>query len=173
MKQNIILIGFMGSGKSTVGRELAKSLEMKFVDTDHYIEKKEKMKIKNIFAKKGEKYFREIESKYIREISKMNHVVISTGGGVVAKSENIILLKKNGFVVYLDCTIECIHKRVARRDTRPLLNNVKDLRARIVELLDSRLGNYKKYMDRSIHIDSSTKLLDSVEAIKKMYIRFD
>ena len=55
MKQNIILIGFMGSGKSTIGRELAKSLEMKFVDTDHYIEKKEKMKIKNIFAEKGEK----------------------------------------------------------------------------------------------------------------------
>ncbi len=80
MKQNIILVGFMGSGKSTVGRELAKSLDMKFIDTDHYIERKENMRVKEIFAKKGEKYFREIETKYIKEISLLNHTVISTGG---------------------------------------------------------------------------------------------
>jgi shikimate kinase len=173
MKQNIILVGFMGSGKSTVGRELAKSLDMKFIDTDHYIERKENMRVKEIFAKKGEKYFREIETKYIKEISLLNHTVISTGGGVVAKEENIKLLKKNGFVVYLDCTIECIHERVARRDTRPLLNDVKDLRGRIIELLEDRVKNYEKYKDKAVYIDSDTNLLDTVEAIKKMYIKFD
>ena len=173
MKQNLILIGFMGSGKSTVGRELAKILEMNFVDTDHYIENKENMKVKEIFALKGEKYFREIEAKYIKEISKMNNTVISTGGGVVASDTNIMLLKKNGFVTYLDCTVECIYRRVSRRNTRPLLNDVKDLHSLIIELLDERIGNYKKYMDDKVYIDSRTNIWDTVDKIKKMYIKFD
>jgi len=173
MRQNLILIGFMGSGKSTVGKKLSKTLEMNFVDTDHYIEKKEKMKIKDIFEQKGEKYFREIESKYIREISKMNHTVISTGGGVVASEENMKFLKKNGFVIYLDCTVECIYERVSRRNTRPLLNNVKDLRKRIIELLEPRKINYEKHMDARVYIDSKTNLHDTVELIKKLYIKFD
>lgn len=173
MKQNLILIGFMGSGKSTVGRELAKVLEMNFVDTDHYIENKEKMKIKEIFSLKGEKYFREIEAKYVKEISKMNNTVISTGGGVVASDTNIMLLKKSGFVIYLDCTVECIYKRVSRRNTRPLLNDVEDLHSRIVELLNERIDNYKKYMDDKVYIDSKTNIWDTVDKIKKMYIKFD
>ena len=173
MKQNLILIGFMGSGKSTVGRELAKVLEMNFVDTDHYIEKKEKMKIKEIFSLKGEKYFREIETKYVSEISKMNNTVISTGGGVVASDADIMLLKESGFVIYLDCSVECIYERVSRRNTRPLLNNVEDLRSRIVELLNKRIDNYKKYMDDKVYIDSKTNIWDTVDKIKKMYIKFD
>ena len=173
MKQNLILVGFMGSGKSTVGRELAKVLDMNFVDTDHYIENKENMMIKEIFALNGEKYFREIEAKYIKEISKMNNTVISTGGGVVASDINIMLLKKNGFVIYLDCTVECIYKRVSRRNTRPLLNKVENLYSRIVELLDERVNNYKKYMDDKVYIDSKTNIWDTVDKIKKMYIEFD
>jgi len=173
MKQNLILIGFMGSGKSTVGRELAKVLEMTFVDTDHYIENKEKMKIKEIFALKGEKYFREIEAKYVREISKMNNTVISTGGGVVASDTNIMLLKRSGFVIYLDCTVECIYMRVSRRNTRPLLNDAEDLHSRIVELLSERVGNYKKYMDDKVDIDLKTNIWDTVDKIKSMYIKFD
>ncbi len=173
MKQNLILIGFMGSGKSTVGRELAKTLEMNFVDTDHYIENKENMKIKEIFALKGEKYFREIEAKYVKEISKMNNTVISTGGGVVASDTNIMLLKKSGFVIYLDCTVECIYQRVSRRNTRPLLNDVEDLHSRIIELLDERIDNYKKYMDDEVYIDSKTNIWDTVDKIKKLYIKFD
>jgi len=173
MKQNLILIGFMGSGKSTVGSELAKALEMNFVDTDHYIENKENMEIKEIFAQKGEKYFRKIESKYVKEISKMNNTVISTGGGVVASETNMTLLKRNGYVIYLDCTVECIYNRVSKRNTRPLLNNVENLRARIIELLDARLDNYKKYMDNEVYIDSNTKVWDTVNKIKKLYISFD
>ncbi|MEI6856850.1 shikimate kinase [Psychrilyobacter sp.] len=173
MKQNLILIGFMGSGKSTVGRELAKVLEMNFVDTDHYIENKEKMNIKEIFSLKGEEYFREIEAKYVKEISKMNNTVISTGGGVVAFDANIRLLKESGFVIYLDCTIDCIYNRVSRRNTRPLLNDVEDLYSRIVELLNERLDNYKKYMDNKVYIDSNTNIWDTVDKIKKLYIKFD
>ena len=173
MKQNLILIGFMGSGKSTIGKELAKTLEMKFVDTDHYIENKEKLKIKEIFALKGEKYFREVEAKYVSDISKFNNTVISTGGGVVASDINIKLLKASGFVVYLDCTIECIYKRVSRRNTRPLLNDVEDLHSHIINLLDKRVGNYIKYMDDKVNIDSKTNIWDTVDKIKKMYIKFD
>lgn len=173
MKQNLILIGFMGSGKSTVGRELAKVLEMNFVDTDHFIENKEKMSIKEIFSLKGEKYFRKIEAKYVKEISKMNNTVISTGGGVVAVDDNIKLLKTNGFVIYLDCTIDCIYNRVSRRNTRPLLNNVEDLRSRIIELLNERVDNYQKYMDDKVSINTKTNIWDTVNKIKKLYIKFD
>ena len=173
MKQNLILIGFMGSGKSTIGKELAKALEMKFVDTDHYIENKEKLKVKEIFILKGEKYFREVEAKYINDISKMNNTVISTGGGVVASDINIKLLKENGFVVYLDCTVECIYKRVSKRDSRPLLNGVDDLYSHIINLLNKRIGNYIKYMDDKVNINSKTNIWDTVDRIKKMYIKFD
>jgi len=173
MKQNIILIGFMGSGKSTVGRELAKALHMNFIDTDHYIEKNEKMKIKDIFTEKGEKYFRELESKYILEISKMTHTVISTGGGVAGSDKNMRLLKNNGFVVYLDCTVDCLVERVSRRNTRPLLNGYPDQRARVIELLETRVGNYRKHKNTSVFINAKTNLNDTVALIKKLYINFD
>jgi shikimate kinase len=173
MKQNLILIGFMGSGKSSVGRQLSKVLDMKFIDTDNYIEKKVNMRVKDIFTLKGEEYFRHLEREFIQEIAKMNHTVIATGGGVISSKQNITLLKKNGFVVYLDCTLDCILERVSRRNTRPLLNNVKDLRGRVIELLEQRLNNYHKYMDASVFIDSDTNLWETVDRIKKLYIKSD
>jgi shikimate kinase len=172
MKQNLILIGFMGSGKSTVGRAVAKTMDMNFIDIDQYIEQKEKLKIKDIFEKKGEKYFRQIEEKYIREISQVEDTVISTGGGVVSSPKNMELLRKNGYVVYLDCTIDCIEERVSRRNTRPMLNNAKNLRKRIEELLGERADKYEKYSDGKIKIDSNTNIWDTVEQIKTMYINF-
>ncbi|MCK5779550.1 MAG: shikimate kinase [Psychrilyobacter sp.] len=173
MKQNLILIGFMGSGKSTVGRELARSLHMNFVDTDHYIENKENMKIKDLFTRRGEEKFRKLESKYVQEISQMTHTIISTGGGVANSDANMNALKKNGFVVYLDCAIDCLVERVSRRNTRPLLNGFIDQHARVVELLNSRVGNYRKHKNTSVFINSKTNLEDTVALIKKLYINFD
>ncbi len=171
MKENIILIGFMGSGKSTVGRELAKVLEMKFIDTDNYIEKMEKMSIKTIFNKKGKEYFRNIEKKYIEKISQMDHTVIATGGGVATSTANMKNLKKKGFVVYLNCTVDCLYERVSRRNTRPLLNGYPDLRSRVVELLEERLKSYEKSMDAEVYIDNNTNLWDTVDIIKNLYIQ--
>lgn len=122
MKDNIALIGFMGSGKSTIGRILAKYMDMKFIDIDKMIAAREKKSIPEIFSEKGEQYFRKLERDIVKEESLNNNIVIATGGGVIIDNENIKNLKETSFVVYLDCTIECIYERVKNSKTRPLLN---------------------------------------------------
>ena len=92
--KNIYLVGFMGSGKSTVGKILAEKLNMNFVDTDKLIEEKEGMKIKDIFEQKGESYFRELERKQIEAVVKQEGLVVSTGGGLGANLDNMNLMKK-------------------------------------------------------------------------------
>ena len=109
MKENIALIGFMGSGKTTVGKALARALEMKFVDIDKEIVNLEKRTVAEIFEQDGEEYFREIERKIIDKESKDNNIVISTGGGVIIDNANIKKLKESSFVVYLNCDIDCIY----------------------------------------------------------------
>ena len=122
MKDNIALIGFMGSGKSTIGRILAKYMDMKFIDIDKLIAAREKKTIPEIFSEKGEQYFRKLEREIVLEESLNNNIVIATGGGVIIDNENIKNLKETSFIVYLDCTIECIYERVKNSKTRPLLN---------------------------------------------------
>lgn len=169
MKENIALIGFMGSGKTTVGRQLAKALEMKFIDIDKIIEAREGKSIPEIFAEKGESYFRWLENKIVEEESYDNNVVISTGGGVIIDNSNIISLKKTSFVVYLDCTIECIYKRVRRRKNRPLLN-VEDMFKTIKGLHEKRETLYRISCDYSVSIDESSSIYDTVESVKRKYI---
>jgi len=134
---NIALTGFMGSGKSSVGKELAKKLGFKFVDTDDMIEKTAGVSINEIFARHGEKYFREIEAKIIKDISKENSLVIATGGGAVLNPENIKNLRVNGVVVYLSVTPEQVYERVKNETHRPLLKCANPL-AEIKKLLDNR-----------------------------------
>lgn len=170
MKENIILIGFMGSGKSTLGRLIADSLDMTFIDTDEYIEDKEGMSISKIFELKGEKYFREVETKYIKEISEFGNTVVSTGGGVANSPTNMNFLKKKGLVFFLDCSIKCLVERLMESNTRPLLSGYEDLTKRITDLLSQRLDNYHRFMDYSISIDSESTPWESIEKIKKIYI---
>src|SRR3990170_4632253 len=98
---NIILTGFMGSGKTEVGKRLAKRLGYTFMDTDLLIEEKTGKSISDIFSKDGELFFRDIETLILTELSGINEHVISTGGGIVTKKENILLLKKTGFIIWL------------------------------------------------------------------------
>jgi shikimate kinase len=121
LRNNIVLVGFMGTGKSTVGRFLAEKLGWEFIDTDHYIEKQEKMSIAELFNKHGEPYFREIETRSILEIMEKSNQVISTGGGAVLAEENRRSLKANGFVVALTASLETIIQRVGGDRNRPLL----------------------------------------------------
>ncbi|MEX2460884.1 MAG: shikimate kinase [Paenibacillaceae bacterium] len=120
-RNNIVLVGFMGTGKSTVGRFLAEKLGWDFIDTDHYIEKQEGMSIAEIFTKHGEAVFRGIETKAILEIMRKTNQVVSTGGGAVLAEENRKSLKANGFVVALTASVETIIQRVGGDRNRPLL----------------------------------------------------
>ncbi|HAX61539.1 MAG TPA: shikimate kinase [Elusimicrobia bacterium] len=159
---NIVLTGFMATGKSEVGKELARLLEMEFVDTDDLIEEKSEMKIPEIFAKKGEKYFRDVESQIAKEVGSYDNYVIATGGGIVLRQENIKALKKNGKIINLTTSVEKILCRVSKSFGRPLLN-VKDKKAEIEKLLAERKPYYKK-CDFSFDTTETT----SVEAAKKI-----
>ncbi len=169
MKENIALIGFMGSGKTTVGKQLAKALEMKFVDIDKLITEREGRTIPEIFETDGEAYFRRLESQIVEEESRDNNVVISTGGGVIIDNANIKNLQKSSFVVYLNCTIECVYQRVRRRKNRPLLN-VDDMLKTITDLHQRREKLYRISCDYSVEIDTESTIYDTVDDIKRKYI---
>lgn len=170
MKDNIALIGFMGSGKTTVGKFLAKALEMKFIDIDKEIVKYEKRSIAEIFETDGEEYFRDLERSIISNESEKNNIVISTGGGVIIDNKNIKKLKETSFVVYLDCDIDCIYNRVKGKKHRPLLNDCEDVYGKISELFNKRELLYKISCDFSVSIDSETSIYDTVDKIKQKYI---
>ncbi|MDD5568411.1 MAG: shikimate kinase [Candidatus Omnitrophica bacterium] len=138
---NIYLVGFMGTGKSVVGRELAKKKKWHFVDLDDFIELKEKRTIADIFAKDGEPYFRRVEKKALKEIAKENGFVVACGGGIVINEENIRIMKGSGTMICLKAIPEVILKRVSGQAHRPLLN-VKDPEKQIGLLLKLRSPYY-------------------------------
>ena len=121
MKNKIYLVGSMGSGKSTIGRLLAKQMNLSFFDIDKLIVDQEKMSIVDIFSKYSEEYFRKIESNMLEKYSHEGNFVTSTGGGCILRQQNIKILKR-GLVVYLKISIDAQYKRVKNRTHRPLLN---------------------------------------------------
>lgn len=159
---NIVLTGFMGTGKSKIGRRLAKKLRMSYLDTDELIEKREKDSISAIFKKRGEGYFRCLETKVIKEVALLDNYVISTGGGIVLRKENIEALKKNAFIVCLFASPEVILKRTEGNENRPLLE-VNNQKKRIEELLAIRRPFYEK---ADFSVDTST--LDSKKVVEEI-----
>ncbi|WP_243297237.1 shikimate kinase [Bacillus litorisediminis] len=121
----IYLTGFMGSGKTTLSHLLGQQLGLPVLDTDQLIEQQEQMQIKDIFASKGEEYFRELETKVLQSIRE--HAVVSTGGGIVTKEENREWMLKNGIVVFLDCEIEQLWSRIKEDSTRPLAKSKEEV----------------------------------------------
>ena len=148
---NIFLVGPMGSGKSSLGKKLAKSLDKKFIDTDKEIEKKENKTINEIFENEGEKYFREKEKEFLINIPNNLNMVIATGGGIVTDQENREKLKENR-VIFLNASVERQSKRTSRSDKRPLLKNVDRLK-KLRELYDQRLEFYKEVSNFEINVD--------------------
>ena len=138
---NIYLVGFMGTGKTSVGRLLAEEKGWNFVDLDELIELKEQRRIVDIFAKDGEPYFRKIEKKTLKEASTQKNFVVACGGGVVLDKDNIKVMKKTGFLICLTATSEEILKRVSTSTHRPILNVAKP-RKRIELLLKMRQPYY-------------------------------
>ncbi|MGM0501818.1 MAG: shikimate kinase [Bacillota bacterium] len=139
---NISLIGFMGTGKTTVGKKLAEELDYQFVDLDKEIVKEEGRKIPTIFAQDGEEYFRDVETKVTKKIGLRDQQVISTGGGVVLRNQNIANLKQNGILILLKATPQEIYQRTKDDNNRPLLE-VEDPLTKIEALLTARRGDYQ------------------------------
>lgn len=139
MKQseNIYLIGLMGAGKTTIGRQLASALRLPFYDSDKAIEESTGVDIPTIFEYEGENGFRNREQAMIAQLTEINGIVLATGGGAILREENRRQLQNNGFVVYLQCSIEHILQRTRRDTQRPLLNT-EDPKQRLEILLKER-----------------------------------
>ena len=158
--ENIVLIGFMGSGKSTVGRALHQRLGYPLVDMDQMIEQRAGKPITRIFSEDGEPVFRDMETALLRELGEEKSVrrIISTGGGVVGRPENREILRSLGYVVWLDAPMEVIHERTVKNRARPLLNTERP-EDRIRTLMEQRRPLYQE----SSHLKLDTAGLDCQE----------
>ena len=136
----------MGSGKTTVGRQLAKRTRMEFVDSDHMIEDRCGVSISTIFDIEGDDGFRKRETKMLTELCQMNGIVLATGGGAITTEGNRILLRKSGYVVYLKTSINTQIARTQKNQNRPLLENV-DPEVKLQELMDERGNLYEQEAD--------------------------
>jgi shikimate kinase len=160
MKTNIALIGFMGAGKTTIAKALAKRINREFVELDSLIEREAGKSITDIFSQYGEIAFRELEIKVTKDISSYKNTVIACGGGIVLNQINIDRLKKESIIVYLAASPQILFGRLTdTKDGRPLLN-VDDIKSIIFELLKYRKLLYEKAAD--IMIDTTKMTVDSV-----------
>jgi shikimate kinase len=143
----------MATGKTSVGKELARRLKKNFFDLDDLIEQKESMRIADIFKEKGESYFRKIEKEVVQGVSRQSDLVVGCGGGAIANAENLAILKKSGLIICLKADIDTIINRSKGTGQRPLLN-VEDPQSRIRELLKKR----EKFYSKSDHTIDTTNL---------------
>lgn len=175
----IYLIGYMGAGKTTIGRQLASKLSLNFIDLDLFIENRYSKTINQIFKEYGEAYFREIESNILKEIATFENVVISTGGGTPCFFDNIDVMKNNGITVYLETSPGILTKRLSPcKEKRPLIKdkNDEDLMLYIESNLKERIPFYEKSHlvfntdkilqkeDVGLHLES---LINSIEKQKQ------
>ena len=145
----ICIIGMPGSGKSTIGKILSKKINYKFFDTDENIEDETKSKINDIFTNKGEAYFRELETKVLNKLIKINKVVISTGGGIILKNKNIL---NKSFNIYLQCDEDILIERASRNKDRPLL--LINIKKNMKNLFNERKDIYNDLADLKINTKS-------------------
>lgn len=152
---NIVLIGFMGTGKTTVAKALHQRFGMDIVEMDQIIAEREGMSIPEIFEKRGEPYFRDAETRLLIELQGRKNVVISCGGGTPLRGENVAEMKKNGRVVLLTARPETILERVREDHGRPLLENNKSL-SHITELMEQRRLRYEAAADIIVCTDGKS-----------------
>jgi len=153
--QNIILVGPMGSGKTTIGRQLAKQLNLDFFDSDHEIEKKTGANIPLIFELEGEKGFRKRETAMLDELTQKNGLVLATGGGAILAIENQRMLRQRGMIIYLSASIEQLWQRTRLDKNRPLLQT-ENPREKIESLLNERASTYREIADIIIETDNGS-----------------
>ena len=166
--KNIVLVGPMGSGKTTVGRRLARELNQDFFDTDHEIIDKTGVPIDHIFDIEGEEGFRERESKILENLCQMSNIILATGGGIVILPKNRKILKNAGLVVYLSSSVDQLLRRTAKSKARPLLENSDDRRKTIIELVGARDIYYREVA--SLVVDTTGKKLHEVINLSLIHI---
>jgi|TARA_B100001059_G_scaffold234770_1_gene278182 shikimate kinase len=161
LKNNIILIGPMGSGKTSIGKKLSKMMKFNFIDTDHLIEEKTGVDIPTIFEHEGESGFRKRENKILEDISNIENSVLGTGGGIIILEENRKIIKNMGFIVYLTASIKELVYRTEQDRNRPLIKD-GDTKKKIEEILKER----EKIYENISNIKISTDNYDTVKLSK-------
>lgn len=164
---NIVLIGFMGAGKSTVSDYLSTMFAMKIMEMDQVISEREEMSIPDIFATYGEEYFRDLETKLLVEMQSKKNTIISCGGGAAMREENVVEMKKNGRVVLLTASPQTVYERVKDSEERPILNGNNNMEY-IAELMEKRREKYEAAADIVIQTDNKTVLQICEELISKL-----
>ena len=149
IKNNIFLVGLMGSGKTTIGKLIAKKLRYKFIDTDLLMEEKTGVKVPLIFEYEGEEGFRKREAKILSEVLRLDNIILATGGGIVLSDNNRQQLKERGNVIYLNAEINELAKRLSNDKNRPLLQNT-DIKEKLKELMGHRSFLYESIADSII-----------------------
>ena len=164
---NIVLIGFMGAGKSSVSEYLSAVFAMKVVEMDQVIANREQMSIPDIFDAYGEEYFRDRETELLVEMQSHRNTVISCGGGAALRERNVEEMKKNGRVVLLTASPETVYERVKDNDDRPVLNGRKNVKG-ISELMEQRREKYEAAADIVINTDNKTVLQVCEELVQRL-----
>ena len=165
MNKNIFLIGFMGAGKSLIARTLKNTLGMKLVEMDEEIEAREGMTISEMFAVKGEEYFRSLETQFLESLKARENVVVSCGGGVPMRECNVTAMRKSGKVVYLSAEPETVYERIKDNHNRPVLEGNMNVEY-IKNLMEKRLPRYKEAADITVTTDGRSAAEISREIAK-------
>lgn len=164
---NIVLIGFMGAGKTTVSDYLSTMFDMDIIEMDQEITDREEMSIPDIFATYGEEYFRDLETSLLVELQDRKNVIISCGGGTALRENNVAEMKKNGRVVLLTASPETIYERVKDSDDRPVLKGRKNVDG-IAELMEQRREKYEAAADIVVQTDRKTVLQVCEELVRRL-----
>ncbi len=167
MDNNIVLIGFMGAGKSTVSEYLKDTYGMDVVEMDQVIAERVGMSIPDIFEIHGEEYFRNLETGLLKELQSRKNTVISCGGGAALREENVVEMKKNGRVVFLTAAPETVYERVKGSDERPILNGNKNVNY-IAKLMEKRRAKYEAAADVLVATDGRDVQSICEEIMKKV-----
>lgn len=157
--QSIVIIGFMGAGKSSTGKALARKTGLPRLDTDEFVSSRFGLEVMEIFAQFGEEKFRDAETEALGRLSKTEPAIIVTGGGIVLRPANVKMLRELGRVVSLEADEETLFRRISQRATRPLLQT-EDQRATLAELLRARAPLYREAAD--VRVDTSRLTHDEV-----------